>query len=1203
MKQLISNSAHEPFRIPSDTVSPRPFEMKPSKPSSPYKNRLALLRRPTKITRALAFAAVLTLTSSAIRASNYYWDPTMTGTGAGSGGTGTWDTTSNFWLLSGGTADTTWPNTSANTADFAGAAGTVTLGSAITTGGLIFDTAGYTLGTSTYALSLGTSGITSNITSGTTTINGAITSLGSQNWTVASGGTLAMGATYTSAASTNYNLTLTGASTVNITGGTSAAPNVVTGVFTAGGGSTVNVSGYLNTTSSTVGSTKFTVNGGSTVNWSGTGTQSGIYTGIADGSAGTMKVTAGSFNASPSGDTFIGNGATGLLNIAGGTVTIGSSTAVYLGDGYAGGGSTGSGTITVGGGQFTTGTTTGSFVLGSASLAGTGTVNLNGGTFSSNRALTGTAGKATIAFNGGTLQATGTALSTSTGIAMTIADNGATLDSNGNTITINSTIAHAGTAATDGGLTIKSTNALTILSPGANNTYTGPTTVNGGELQAFGAGILPLSTGAVTVASGANVTVVNHAGGTSQTMANNFTLNGAGKSISAASNSATASAGALAFFNSGGFALTGNVNLASTSVIVDDPQAQTGNITFSGTISGAGGLVLAGGNSSATAINLALSGANTYGTTTPTTQFTNANGGGTMTVTLNTNNTLPTNTVLTLGGTPTGQAGSYNAYVNVSLNGINQTVAGLQTATGATGVYRFIGNSATFSTLTVNDAANYTFGGIFGSTGTNNNNVALTKNGAGTLALTGASTYTGATTINGGTLDIGGSTANGAIGTATTPSSALALGGGTMAYTRTGTNTQSFTGTTINSGASNITNSVSTDTLALGAITRNVGGTVNFTGPGTITTTTANTNSIIGGYATYGLNDWAASAGTGTAAGAITALNTYFVSDDVANLANNTANGTSNVTDSNGFNATYTNSLTINSLRFNASNSDSNFGIVSGNNLTLNSGGILVTNNVGQKYQRIGFLNTNFTAGQGQGTITSAGSDLIINENNSSSGHLEIYSIVTGNIGLTKSGVGYFELRGLDADYTGVTTVNGGTMQLTAATTGTSGVVINGGTLLLGANDRINDAAMVTLNGGTLNTGGFQEGRATGTAAATTGLGALTLSNSSTLDFGSGHSGSSVLAFADSHTQTWNGTLTLADFTVGMDELNFGSNTGLTTTQLAEISLNGFTATGLDSFGDVTFSAVPEPATYLGGLLTVGAAIGGWRRRVGRRTA
>ena len=306
-----------------------------------------------------------------------------------------------------------------------------------------------------------------------------------------------------------------------------------------------------------------------------------------------------------------------------------------------------------------------------------------------------------------------------------------------------------------GTLTQNGAGAVTLS---ANNTYTGATQVNVGEINADGAGILPLSTSAVTVANGANVTVGDHAGGTLQTMTNNFTLSGAGISVSAPSTSATLAAGALAFYNSGGFALSGSFNLASTSVIYDNPVTQSGNITFSGVISGAGGLVLAGANSSTTGspvTNLALSSANTYGTTTATTQFTN-NGNGPMTVTLSAvNDVLPTNTVLTLGGVPNGQGGSYNGNVTLSLNGINQTVAGLATGT-TSGVYRIIGNnSTTVSTLTVNNTANYTYSGFIGTTGFNT--VALTKSGSGSLTLTAANTYTGATSVNAGTLLVSGS--------------------------------------------------------------------------------------------------------------------------------------------------------------------------------------------------------------------------------------------------------------------------------------------------------------------------------------------------------------------------------------------------------------------------------------------------------------
>ncbi len=209
----------------------------------------------------------------------------------------------------------------------------------------------------------------------------------------------------------------------------------------------------------------------------------------------------------------------------------------------------------------------------------------------------------------------------------------------------------------------------------------------------------------------------------------------------------------------------------------------------------------------------------------------------------------------------------------------------------------------------------------------------------------------------------------------------------------------------------------------------------------------------------------------------------------------------------------------------------------------------------------------------------------------------------SGSISLVGASTNTLTLSGTNT-YSGSTTVNGGTVSLTAAITGTSNVALNNsGTLALGANDRINNAATVTLNGGTLNTGGFQEGRATGVAAATQGLGALTLSANSTLDFGSGHAGSSVLAFANSASATWNGTLTLTDFTPGTDFLNFAASGGLTATQLGEISLSGFTVTGLDADGDVVFTAVPEPATWAAGALLVGMTGWHFRRRTVRRSA
>ncbi len=131
-----------------------------------------------------------------------------------------------------------------------------------------------------------------------------------------------------------------------------------------------------------------------------------------------------------------------------------------------------------------------------------------------------------------------------------------------------------------------------------------------------------------------------------------------------------------------------------------------------------------------------------------------------------------------------------------------------------------------------------------------------------------------------------------------------------------------------------------------------------------------------------------------------------------------------------------------------------------------------------------------------------------------------------------------------------------GTVTLSGANTYLGDTTVGAGTLALGANGTLHTNSHVVLDGGTLAMGAFSNA-----------LGTLALGNNSLIDLGSGQ-----LAFADSSSNAWTGTLTLTG-TLGPQALRFGTDsTGLTGGQLQSITLDG-ESPGIDADGYLAFGA------------------------------
>lgn len=175
-------------------------------------------------------------------------------------------------------------------------------------------------------------------------------------------------------------------------------------------------------------------------------------------------------------------------------------------------------------------------------------------------------------------------------------------------------------------------------------------------------------------------------------------------------------------------------------------------------------------------------------------------------------------------------------------------------------------------------------------------------------------------------------------------------------------------------------------------------------------------------------------------------------------------------------------------------------------------------------------------------------------------------SIITGSNGLTKSGAGTLTLAGTNS-YTGTTTVSGGTLSVSAPLQSTA-YALTGGTFKLLASNVLPATSAVTLTGGTLDIGSFnntvgsvslQSGSITGTTGVITStstydvqsgtISAILAGSAVSIGLTKSTSGTATLSGANTYTGTTSitgGILRVSKLTANGTASNIGAGTAFT---------------------------------------------------------
>jgi fibronectin-binding autotransporter adhesin len=1136
--------------------------------------------------------------SPILQAVDRYWD--TNGTALGSGGAGTWDLSGAFWSPnSDGVSGpySVWNNAALDDAFFGGTAGTVTLGTPVTAHNLTFLTTGYTLSGST--LTLG--GITPTITvTGAASINSILA--GSAGLIKAGAGTLNL----------NGANIFSGGVVVNAGGlslnGDSALGAAGNGVTIAGGTS-------LSSTGALAASRNITLTSG-TVLLSGAGVGSARFTG-----AGGLRLNSGvnltNTASNYTGTTFFNNGNGGSFSFnsiadLGVASSLGAPTTVA------------NGTIT----------------LGSGGGVGS-TLSYTGSGSSSNRnwQLTAAGNAAPL-----TLRNIGTGALTLTGNM--VVSGGSNFGTNFNANTADMSLLGI---ISGNGLVSYTGSAGRTITLGNVNTYTTATGINGvtvragsfkdiGTASSFGAG-----------AVGNGIGITNGA----------VTYTGAGDS---SNRTWGLNGGAINNDGTGALALSGTLALTNTGTL---GGSYTGaDNLFSGVISGAGGLTKSGASTWLVSGANTYTGSTTVNGGTLRAGNTSAFG-ATSGVAVNSGGTLDLNdldiTLRSLAGTGgtvdlgsgtltlNDAAGTSTAYAGnitgsgglVKTGASTQTLTGTNTYTGATtvsgGTLRLDYSAATAPTSNIiSSASNLNMGGgVLNAIGAAGEANTQTFNG---LSVTGGNNTIGATSGTGGSmaLNLGAITrtsglvnfnlpGSGNITTTNTTLGGWATVNGTNYAKVVGGNILAFTTT-------DYVNKDNASTWLNNEILSDAGGTANSPFLGTVSgskqigglqyTAAANSTVTVGAGNSLGVD------GTIIVAPSVGANNQTITGGSLTGTSGGGVlgvqqNGTGNFTIAsqivdNGGGVGFTKAGNGLVTLTNASNTYTGATIVSQGILSvgnITNGGTAsgigsssaASSNLSLEGSTLRYTGTTTTSDRGF-TIAKSGSILGSTVDvTSAAGNLTFNGLVTSTDGanFTKTGTGTLTLGNSGNDYTGITTVSGGTLAVNT--------LANGG-LASGIGASSNVSGNLVLNGGSLNylggTFSTDRGFTLGTLGVGGSVGAIGVSNAATTltvsgtavgDDGFRKDGAGTLVLSATNTYSGGTSVTAGTLRAGSLQAFGSTSNNLSVASGATADLNGFNTSigALQGAGNVTLGSGTLTALAGGSFSGIISGSGGYTQAGG----